>query len=323
IFPGRDSFQKFWNELCGAWPPGPSGSAVRELAWLFVGGRGGPCAGPKSTPIPPRPYHRCRRSEASTSYLGCDPAALSDRSDNLSPIKWPVRELVPGQVGVPSLSNPPRASNPPRVSKPLRVSKPPRGAERTSALGVRAQIADGVRGRRADASESKRRAVCAAPCLSPHVKCLAGVLAFCVAEHGHAARRRLSERYTSPTKGREGSCVAEHGHAARRRLSERYTSAQSASSRRKYATVGTSPASSDTFGSHPSSVRARMMSGRRCLGSFSGSGLTDRTRPPFPTTFRTASANSIKVISRGFPRLTGRASPFSCSASSPETRSST
>src|SRR5712664_4969915 len=43
----------------------------------------------------------------------------------------------------------------------------------------RAQIADGVRGRRADASESTRRAVCAAPCLSPHVSCLAGVLAFC------------------------------------------------------------------------------------------------------------------------------------------------
>src|SRR6267378_4338875 len=61
--------------------------------------------------------------------------------------------------------------------------------------GDRAQIADGVRGPRADASESTRRAVCAAPCLSLHVKCLAGGLAFCVAAQGHAARRRLSERY--------------------------------------------------------------------------------------------------------------------------------
>src|SRR6267378_6758963 len=59
----------------------------------------------------------------------------------------------------------------------------------------RAQIADGVHGPRADASESKRRAECAAPCLSLHVKCLAGGLAFCVAAQGHAARRRLTERY--------------------------------------------------------------------------------------------------------------------------------
>src|SRR6266403_855497 len=60
----------------------------------------------------------------------------------------------------------------------------------------RAQIADGVRGPRADASESIRRAVRAAPCLSLHVKCLAGGLAFCVAAQGHAAWRRLRERYT-------------------------------------------------------------------------------------------------------------------------------
>jgi len=33
------------------------------------------------------------------------------------------------------------------------------------------------------------------PCLSLHEKCLAGVLAFCVAAQGHAARRRLSVRY--------------------------------------------------------------------------------------------------------------------------------
>src|SRR6202022_1872781 len=76
------------------------------------------------------------------------------------------------------------------------LSKPSRGAEGTSVPGDRAQIADGVRGPRADASESTRRAECAAPCLSLHVKCLAGGLAFCVAAQGHAARRRLSERYT-------------------------------------------------------------------------------------------------------------------------------
>src|SRR6266850_3131052 len=45
-------------------------------------------------------------------------------------------------------------------------------------------------------SETLRRGrVRAAPCLSPHVTCLAGGLAFCVAAQGHAARRRLSVRY--------------------------------------------------------------------------------------------------------------------------------
>src|SRR6267143_4842741 len=43
----------------------------------------------------------------------------------------------------------------------------------------RAQIADGVRGPRAAASESTRRAECAAPCLSPHGTGPAGELAFC------------------------------------------------------------------------------------------------------------------------------------------------
>src|SRR6266403_1292504 len=97
------------------------------------------------------------------------------------------------------------------------LSKPTRSAERSSALGVRAQIADGVRGPRADASESTRRAECAAPCLSLHVKCLAGELAFCVAGQGHAARRRLSERYPKRTiygRGRgPGGLVAAGGAA--------------------------------------------------------------------------------------------------------------
>src|SRR6266404_9535358 len=68
----------------------------------------------------------------------------------------------------------------------------------------RAQIADGVRGPRADASESIRRAVRAAPCLSLHVQWLAGGLAFCVAAQGHAAWRRLSERYKTATRGAGG-----------------------------------------------------------------------------------------------------------------------
>src|SRR5712664_298223 len=70
-----------------------------------------------------------------------------------------------------------------------------RGAERTGAMGVRAQIAAGVRGPRAAASESTPRAVRAAPCLSLHVTCLAGGLLSAVAVHGHAARRRLCVRY--------------------------------------------------------------------------------------------------------------------------------
>jgi len=75
-----------------------------------------------------------------------------------------------------------------------------RGVRCVGSVG-RAQIADGVNGRRADASESTRRAECAAPCLSLHVKCLAGGLAFCVAAQGHAARRRLSERYKERDAG--------------------------------------------------------------------------------------------------------------------------
>src|ERR1700682_1480665 len=78
--------------------------------------------------------------------------------------------------------------------RPWKAANAGRGA-RCVDWARRAQIADGVNGPRADASESIRRAECAAPCLSPHVRCLAGELAFCVAAQGHAARRRLSERY--------------------------------------------------------------------------------------------------------------------------------
>src|SRR5215471_19550045 len=41
---------------------------------------------------------------------------------------------------------------------------------------------------------------------------------------------------------------------------------------RKYSSVVTRPCSSGTFGSHPSLVRASVMSGLRCLGSSCGSG---------------------------------------------------
>src|SRR6266478_1879318 len=75
------------------------------------------------------------------------------------------------------------------------LSKPSRGAEGTSVLGDRAQIAVGVRGPRADASESKRRAETRRPVSLASRHTLAGGLAFCVAAQGHAARRRLSERY--------------------------------------------------------------------------------------------------------------------------------
>ena len=42
---------------------------------------------------------------------------------------------------------------------------------------------------------------------------------------------------------------------------------------RKYSIVLTRPSSSATFGSQCNSVRARVMSGRRCFGSSVGSGL--------------------------------------------------
>src|SRR6266404_2829086 len=74
-------------------------------------------------------------------------------------------------------------------------SRSTRGAERTGALGVRARIADGVRGPRADASESTPCAVRAASCLSPHVTHSPAGSLSAVAAQGHAARRRLSERY--------------------------------------------------------------------------------------------------------------------------------
>src|SRR5467141_4906321 len=89
------------------------------------------------------------------------------------------------------------------------LSKPSRGAEGTSVLGDRAQIADGVRGPRADASESTRRAECAAPCLSPHVThSPAGSLS--------AWRRRAMQPggvSANDTRGPDGFCAAAQGGA--------------------------------------------------------------------------------------------------------------
>src|ERR1700730_7671745 len=111
----------------------------------------------------------------------------------------------PGIPGTSSVRDPPIRAGPDGASNKARASVCPlcpvtdrtnagRGARCVDAVR-RAQIADGVNGPRADASESIRRAECAAPCLSPHVKCLAGGLAFCSSARAHAPRRRLSERY--------------------------------------------------------------------------------------------------------------------------------
>src|SRR6266404_4411041 len=82
-----------------------------------------------------------------------------------------------------------------RFACPASQLKSTWGAERTGALGVRAQIADGVRGPRAARSESIRRAECAAPCLSLQVTSSPAGSLSAVAAQGHAARRRLGVRY--------------------------------------------------------------------------------------------------------------------------------
>src|ERR1700738_4085933 len=126
----------------------------------------------------------------------------------------PAMPTRPGIPGTSSVRDPPLRAEPRGASNKARASVCPlcpvtdrtnagRGARCVDAVR-RAQIADGVNGPRADASESIRRAECAAPCLSLHVRCLAGGLAFCVAAQGHAARRRLSERYTQRYAGRGG-----------------------------------------------------------------------------------------------------------------------
>src|SRR5438477_2888347 len=92
--------------------------------------------------------------------------------------------------------------------------------------------------------------------------------------------------------------------------------------RRKYSRVRERPSSSATSGCQPSSVRAREMSGRRCLGSSTGS--CRNSIALLESASRTMIwASSTIVTSCGLPRLTGRSSPFSSTASTPRTRSDT
>ncbi len=86
--------------------------------------------------------------------------------------------------------------------------------------------------------------------------------------------------------------------------------------------VSRRPSSRGTLGSQPSSVRARVMSGWRCFGSFWGSGWK-MIFPPPPAAARTASANWRMVISRGLPMFTGSVTSDSASRTSPSTRSFT
>ncbi len=64
------------------------------------------------------------------------------------------------------------------------------------------------------------------------------------------------------------------------------------------------PSRSSTFGSQPSSSRARVMSGRRCFGSSTGSGLKTIS-DLLPVSVDHSSANSRMVTSFGLPMLTG------------------
>src|ERR1700736_447651 len=95
-----------------------------------------------------------------------------------------------------------------------------------------------------------------------------------------------------------------------------------ATTRRKYSRVRANPSSSPTSGCQPRSLRARVMSGRRCLGSSMGSGLNSIGL--LEADKRTMIwASSSTVTSSGLPRLTGRSSPFSTAARTPRTRSDT
>src|SRR5258708_3971591 len=90
----------------------------------------------------------------------------------------------------------------------------------------------------------------------------------------------------------------------------------------KYSSVRARPSSSATSGSQPSSVRARVMSGRRCFGSSTGSSRW--TISLFEPASRTiVSASSSTVTSLGLPRFTGISSPRSSTARMPRTRSDT
>ncbi len=68
---------------------------------------------------------------------------------------------------------------------------------------------------------------------------------------------------------------------------------------------GAGPSARSTFGSQPSTERARVMSGRRTVGSSSGRGTCCERARRSPTRSRTSSASSVIDTSCGLPMLTG------------------
>ena len=85
--------------------------------------------------------------------------------------------------------------------------------------------------------------------------------------------------------------VGRNATAARQSACATSLTLHAAGPRRKYSTVRRSPSSSVTRGSQPSTARAFEMSGRRCLGSSSGSG-RNTMRRLLPVSARMCSANS-------------------------------
>ena len=90
----------------------------------------------------------------------------------------------------------------------------------------------------------------------------------------------------------------------------------------KYSMVRPIPSRRPIRGSHPSSARARVMSGQRRVGSSVGNGSKTMSEVE-PVTSRTKWASSSMVRSSGFPMLTGPVSEESSRASRPEISSST
>src|SRR5487761_1222917 len=91
---------------------------------------------------------------------------------------------------------------------------------------------------------------------------------------------------------------------------------------RKYSRVRRRPSSRATRGSQPSRLRARLMSGRRCFGSSTGSSLNSMVLLE-PARRTIVWARSRTVTSWGLPRLTGSSSARSSAARTPRTRSET
>src|SRR5690606_14494261 len=100
------------------------------------------------------------------------------------------------------------------------------------------------------------------------------------------------------------------------------TTAGSSSVARNQSMVRRRPSARSTFGSQPSTARARLMSGLRTVGSSSGRG-TYSSGLSEPTRSRTSSASSVIDTSHGLPMFTGPASRECSSRTHPSTRSST